>query len=125
MVVTKVAFDMEAESPKLTFKPVGFLDDAAFAEVQEVIQSDVVTNILGASPAPLAIEAPADPEVEEALKGAPPKVAKTKVVTEAEVEQAVAAAEPEAPKAKPKATPKPPVVDSDVELDLDGINFDD
>jgi hypothetical protein len=125
MVVTKVSFDMEAESPKLTFKPVGFLDDAAFAEVQEAIQSDLVANILGASPAPLAIEAPADPEVEEALKGAPPKVAKTKVVTEVEVEQAVAAAEPEAPKAKPKATPKPPVVDSDVDLDLDGINFDD
>jgi hypothetical protein len=124
MVVTKVAFDMEAESPKLTFKPVGFLDDTAFADVQEIVKSDIVTNILGASPAALPVET-TDPEVDDALKGAPPKAAKTKVVTEAEVADAVAAAEPEAPKAKPKAAPKPPVVDSDVDLDLDGINFDD
>jgi hypothetical protein len=123
MVVTKVAFDMEAESPKLTFKPVGFLDDAAFAEVQETIQSDLVANILGASPVPLALEAPAD---EPEIKGTPPKAAvKTKTVTEDEVTEAVAAAEAK-PVAKPKPAAKPaPVVDSDVELDLDGISFDD
>jgi hypothetical protein len=125
MVVTKVAFDMEAESPKLTFKPVGFLDDAAFAEVQETIQSDVVQNILGASPVALPSESAAEAEVDEALKGPAPKaVSKAKTVTEDEVTEAVAAAEK--PAAKPKAAAKPaPVVEDDVELDLDGISFDD
>lgn len=130
MVVTKVSFDQEAESPKLTFKPVGFLDDAAFAEVQEMISSDVVQNILGASPVALPAEAPADPEVEEALKGTPPKaaakpaVAKTKTVTDEEVAEAVQAAEK--PKAAAKPAPKAAaVVEDDVDLDLDGISFDD
>lgn len=134
MVVTKIGFDQEAESPKLTFKPVGFLDDAAFAEVQEMVQSDVVQNILGASPMALPVEPAADPEVEEALKGTPPKaaaapakpaVSKAKTVTEEEVTEAVAAAEKPAPaKAKPAAKPAA-VVEDDVELDLDGISFDD
>ena len=130
MVVTKVSFDQEAESPKLTFKPVGFLDDTAFAEVQEMIGSDVVQNILGASPMALPVEPAADPEVEQALAGTPPKaskpvVSKAKTVTEEEVTEAVAAAEP-APKAAPKPKAKPaPVVEEDVELDLDGISFDD
>ena len=121
MVVTKVAFDMEAESPKLTFKPVGFLDDASFAEVQEIVKSDVVTNILGASPAALPAEVAQDYDVPPA----PPKpVAKTKTVTEDEITEAIAAAETK-PAAKAKAAPKPVAVDSDVELDLEGIDFDD
>lgn len=131
MVVTKVAFDMEAESPKLTFKPVGFLDDAAFAEVQEVVSSDVVQNILGASPVALPAESAADAEAEEALSGTPPKaaakpaVSKAKTVTDEEVTAAVEAAEKPAPKAAKPAAKPAPVVDEDVDLDLDGINFDD
>ena len=127
MVVTKVAFDMDAESPKLTFKPVGFLDDAAFGEVQEIVGSDLVSNILGASPVPAAIETATD----DALSGTPPKaaaekpakpaVSKSKTVTEDEVETAVAAAEKPA-KAAPKAAP---AAEDDIDLDLDGISFDD
>ena len=37
MVVTKVSFDIEAESPKLVFKLVGVLDDAGWAEVQDIV----------------------------------------------------------------------------------------
>jgi hypothetical protein len=128
MVVTKVAFDMEAESPKLTFKPVGFLDDDSFTEVRETAESDIVANILGAVNVAAALPAPAeDPEVEEALKGTPPKA---KTVTKAEVKQAVEAVEIEEPveAPKPKAAKKTAPVsafDADVELDLDGINFDD
>ena len=124
MVVTKISFDQEAESPKLTFKPVGLLDDAAFAEVREMTQSDLVANILGASPAALPIETAAPEEAEVVEKPAAKPAAKTKTVTEDEVTEAVAAAEK--PAAKPKAAPKPaPVVADDVELDLDGISFDD
>ena len=135
MVVTKVAFDMEAESPKLTFKPVGFLDDAAFGEVQEIIATDTVQNILGASVVPSAAEAaPADPEVEAALSGTPPKaakaveadkpaVSKSKTVDDTEVAAAIAAAEK--PKAVAKPAAKPAVTTVDDDIDLDGISFDD
>jgi outer membrane biosynthesis protein TonB len=141
MVVTTIAFDSEAESPKLTFKPIGFLDDAAFAEVQEVVAGDTVTNILGASvvaslesaeaPRTAADDADEDgviPEpVKPAAKATPKAAPKSKVVTDEEVEDAVEAAAP-APKAKaaPKVAPKPaPVAEDDGDLELDGIEFDD
>lgn len=123
-VVTKVAFDMDAESPKLTFKPVGLLDDASFAEAQELISSDVVQNILGASALPVAGEAaPAKAEQEDEAPApvAAKPVSKAKTVSDEEVETAVAAAEK--PKAAPKAAPKPVAMDDDI--DLDGISFDD
>jgi hypothetical protein len=106
MVVTKVGFDLQAESPKLTFSPVGLLDDEGFAEVQEIIASDVVANILGASP--VALEAPA-------------------VEAEPEAPAPVEAKAEEKPAAKPKAAPKPKPapVEDDLDLDLEGINFDD
>jgi hypothetical protein len=118
MVVTKVGFDLQAESPKLTFSAVGLLDDDGFAEVQEIAASDVVSNILGSSvAAAIAAEAPAEPEEE-----APAPKAKAKPVVEEPAEE-------EAPKpaAKPKAAakPAPKPVDDDMDLDLDGISFDD
>lgn len=122
MVVTKVGFDLQAESPKLTFSAVGLLDDDGFAEVQEIAASDVVSNILGSSvAAAIAAEAPAEPE-EEAP--APAAKAKAKPAVEAPAEE-----EAPAPVAKPKAAakpaPKPAVVEDDMDLDLDGISFDD
>lgn len=109
MVVTKVGFDLQAESPKLTFAPVGLLDDAGWAEVQEMRNADIVSNILGANP--VAVEAPAaEPEVEEAPAEKPQPAPK-------------AAAKPKAEPAK--AAPKAAVVESDIEMDLEGISFDD
>lgn len=125
MVVTKVGFDLQAESPKLTFSAVGLLDDEGFAEVQEIASSDVVANILGSSVvAAIAADAPA---VEEAEEEAPAPVVKPKAKPVVEE----AAEEEEAPKpvAKPKAAakpaPKPAPVEDDMDLDLDGISFDD
>ena len=120
MVVTKVGFDLQAESPKLTFSAIGLLDDEGFAEVQEIAASDVVSNILGSSvAAAIAAEAPAATEEEEA----PAPVAKPKAKPVVEEEEAPA------PVAKPKAAskpaPKPAPVDDDMDLDLDGISFDD
>ena len=114
MVVTKIGFDLQAESPKLTFSAVGLLDDDGFSEVQAIAASDVVSNILGASiAAAITSEAPAEEE-------APKPVAKPKAKPVVEE-----AAEEEAPKpaAKPKAKPAP--VEEDMDLDLDGISFDD
>jgi hypothetical protein len=120
MVVTKVSFDIEAESPKLTFKPIGFLDDAGFAEVQEMVGSDMVSNILGANP--VALEAPA----EEAP--AKPKAKPAPAPAAEEEEEAEEAPAPKAEAAKPKAPAKAksaPVMEDEVDFDLDGINFDD
>jgi hypothetical protein len=135
MVVTKIGFDMEAESPKLTFRAVGLLDDEGFAEVQETAASDIVQNILGASAMTLVEPAvvATDDEAEEPAPAVRPRapVAKTKTVTDEEIEEAVQAAEAPVAKPAPKAVPKPaakpaPVtVSDDLDVDLDGINFDD
>ena len=123
MVFTKIGFDLQAESPKLTFTAVGSLDDDGYAQVQEIAASDVVSNILGSSiAAAVAAEAPAAAEEEEAP--APVAKPKAKPVVEAPAEE-----EAPAPVAKPKAAakpaPKPAVVEDDMDLDLDGISFDD
>jgi hypothetical protein len=107
MVVTKVGFDLQAESPKLTFSAVGLLDDEGFAEVQEIAKSDIVATILGANP--VAAEF-----VAEAIE-APPVV---------ETKAAAPEPKPEV-KAKPAAKAKPAPVEEELELDLDGISFDD
>jgi hypothetical protein len=110
MVVTRVGFDMEAPTPKLTFRPTGLLDDATFAKVQEAIASDTVRSILGGAVAAEVFEA----EEAELPTYAPP-------VAEPVAEK------PAAP--KPKAVAKPaPVVETEVDipdLNLDDLNFDD
>lgn len=117
MVVTKVGFDLQAESPKLTFSAIGLLDDEGFAEVQAVAASDMVSSILGSSMV-AAVAAPKEPAEEEAPK--PVAKAKAKpVVEEAEDEEAPK------PVAKAKAKPAPKAPDDDMDLDLEGINFDD
>jgi hypothetical protein len=123
MVVTKVGFDMEAPTPKLTFKPVGFLDDNGFAQVQETLKSDVVKNILGgASLAQVEAAVAAAPAVEAPKQEAPvtPPVPPSKEVTDTEVKAAVSAAE--APAAQPKAAVKEEL---SVNLDLSDLSFDD
>lgn len=118
MVVTKVAFDQEAESPKLTFKPVGFLDETAFGEVREMIESDIVLDILGSSMQAVVGPAVVVPDDD----AAPAPVAKPKAAPAAEEDEAPA------PVAKPKAAAKPkpaPVLVADDDIDLDGISFDD
>jgi len=123
MVVTKVGFDLQAESPKLTFSAIGLLDDDGFAEVQEIAASDVVSNILGSSiMAAVAAEAAApaeEPEEEPAPKPAAKPKAAPKPVVEEDEEEAPAPK----PAAKPKAKPAP--VADVMDLDLDDINFDD
>jgi hypothetical protein len=124
MVVTKVGFDVEAESPKLTFSAIGLLDDEGFAEVQEIAASDVVSNILGSSvAAAIAAEAPAASEEEEAP--APVAKPKAKPVVEEAAEEEEAPKPVAKPKAAAKPAPKPAPVDDDMDLDLDGISFDD
>ena len=114
MVVTKVSFDITAESPKLSFKPVGLLDDAGWQEVQSISTSDIVNSILGANPVAVEslIEEPAKPKAKPAV-----------VIEEPQAEEApVVKAEVAKPKAKAKAAP---IVEDEVDFDLEGISFDD
>lgn len=139
MVVTKVAFDPDSLG-KILFKPVGFLDDASYVEVQEVMESDIVRDITGGS-LTQAIESVAEADIKETAQEAEVQevvkqvVSKAKQVTDDEVETAIKAAEKAEPKPAAKAKPvvedkpvkaKPaPAVSEDLEMDLDGIDFDD
>ena len=113
--VTKISFDLASATPKLLFKPVGLLDDATFAAVQEVANSDIVRNITGngfsSEPAPELASPKA--KVEEPEEEAPKPVAKPKPKAELSDEPP-----------KPAAKAKP--VDLDVgDLNLDDLSFDD
>jgi len=123
MVVTKIGFDMEAPTPKLTFKPVGLIDEETFNQVQEVVNGETVAQILGAvfTAAEAAAEAPTEVEqaVQTAKASAKAAVSKSKTVTDEEVEQAVTG-----------AVNKPTIAAKSAEieisgLDLDDLNFDD
>ena len=123
MVVTKVGFDMEAPTPKLTFKPVGLIDEATFTQAQEIVAGDTVAQILGAAftQAEAVAETPsvAEQAVETAKSTSKAAISKAKTVTDEEVAQAVEAAEKK---------PAPAAKAAEIEiagLDLDDLNFDD
>lgn len=148
-VVTKVGFDYTVAHPALTFKPVGFIDEAMAVEVKEVLDTDVVQNIIGGVPTaaevdngevdtPKAAAKPA-PVEEEAPAPAPKKSAKlAAVVEEAEAEEEASAPAPkkatkvveeEAPAPAPKKAAKVVEVDDDITAGLDDmladLGFDD
>jgi outer membrane biosynthesis protein TonB len=104
-VVTKIAFEAEAATPKLTFKAMGYLPEAAYNEVKSVVETEVVASILGTGV--VAVD-----ETVAALDKPAPVVEKPKAVAK--------------PKAEPKPEPKPVVVtEPEVDLNLDDLNFDD
>lgn len=91
-LVTRMKFDTKAESPKLFFSPVRWLDDSEYAEAREIGETDeakraVTMTVFGADssavvpPAPLeiegkrpAVEEPAAEAVaEKPRRGRPPK----------------------------------------------------
>jgi len=113
MVVTKIGFDMESPTPKLTFKPTGLLSDTAYAQVQEVVASETVQAILGSEgiAAAQADDVPDLPVVE--LPTPAPVVEKPAV---------------KAKSAHKVPTPAPAVAEPEVavtDLNLDDLNFDD
>lgn len=113
-VLTKISFDMDAESPKLTFRPVGILDDKTYGQVTEMMDTDLVRDITGGNLSTVH-EALAEADVKETA------------AAEAEAVEVIEKAKPKAeakPAAKPKVEKKPePVVTDD--LDIDDIDFDD
>lgn len=137
-VVTKIGFDYTVAHPALTFKPVGFVDEATYLAATAAGQSDLVKRIIGvkdvssepeavepAAPAPTPAPAPA-----AAKPKAPPKPAPAPAA-------AAAPAEDDLPVAPRKTTvavetapvAAPPVVDVGITADLDAalgdLDFDD
>lgn len=51
-VITKLRFEREEATPKLMFMPVGFLDEKQFVESEEQANSELVKQIIGATPMP-------------------------------------------------------------------------
>ena len=96
-VVLRVGFDPEAASPKLTFKPIGFVSDATYAKVTELYDSDMVKDICGINPPVEALAAPAP-----AAEGVDMTDLDAALATKAAVAKAAA---PAKPKAKPVAPP--------------------
>jgi hypothetical protein len=129
MVVTKIAFDQDAESPKLTFKPMGFLSAEEYNVVKEVMESQTTEDIVGIQGL-IGRDAPETPA--NAGTPAAPSVPAAPAKAEAPAEPP-AAPKPRAaakPKAEPKPEPKPAPAaaasdDEDPDLDIDGIDFDD
>jgi hypothetical protein len=117
-VVTKISF--EAESSKLAFKALGFLDDKTARGVKEMAETDLVRDIVGGSMV----------GVHEDLAVADQKAILKEIEEDEEIPKPVKkiVAEPvdedEAPKKKPVVAKKKPPVEEE-EFDLDGINFDD
>jgi len=114
-VLTKISFDMEAESPKLAFKPIGLLDDATYQAVKEMAITDTVSDIIGGNLG-VVHESLAEADVKETQAAA--------VATEEVIEKAKPKSEAK-PAAKPKVEKKaePEIVVDD--LDIADIDFDD
>jgi hypothetical protein len=112
-VLTKISFDMEAESPKLAFRPVGILDDKTYAQVTEMMETDLIRDITGGNLG-VVHESLAEADVKET---APAEVEEVAEKPKAKVETKVAA--------KPKVEKKvePEIVTDD--LDIADIDFDD
>ena len=109
-IVMKIAFDREAPSPKLTFRPVGVLPDAVYEMAKEQYNSEVVVEIVGVTsegdPVPKA--APAD-EITDALDALDAALAAREATRKAATKEA--APEAAAPK-KPAAKPAPSIEDA-------------
>lgn len=112
-VKTVVTFDTDASFPKLIFKFGGFLDEDAYAAVEQLFGSDKVMEITGEKE--LAPPAPA-PEAKPKAAGKPPVKPQPQPEEEAPAPTrgfgakpapAAAEEEEEAPAPKPKAAAKP------------------
>lgn len=130
-VVTKIGFDYTVAHPKLTFKPVGFVNAAQYAAAGDVAKSDVVQAILGHD----ATGAPALPKPAVSDDDDKPIDPKADVKVAAEEKQAPAKpakpapakpAKPEAPKPTPAPEPKvETTIDAGLSAALDDLDFDD
>lgn len=96
-VLTKVGFDHTVAHQKLTFKPLAYLSDEQYKQVEDVLSSDVIKHITG-----LDMPSIASSEL-DALPGTPPASAR------APVQQSTAQAAQPQPVAQTAPTQSAPV----------------
>jgi len=108
-VITKISFDIEAPTPKLMFKPVGFVSAEQYAEIKEISNSDLVKSIIGSGFIEAEVKAVPKPE-------APKKVEAKKVEAKKPNGEAVPQQQP---------AKKVDIGEMKVELNLDNLSFDD
>ena len=137
-VVTRIGFDYTVAHPQLTFKPVGFLDEDTFLEVQAQKETDVVNRITGfittpRLPAPEGDaepfeSAPAKAAAKETAAAAPAKPAAKKPAAKPASMVAALDADEAPPKAAKPAAKVVEVADDAISEDLDaalaGLDFD-
>lgn len=141
-VTFKIGFDKEAPSPKLTFKPVGVLDDASYNKACELFDGEIIRAIVGADddvavaaalPAPAA--EPDELDAALAARNATRKAAAAPAATADDVADTAppkpvtkpAAKAPAKPVAKPAAKPAAADEGDTMLTELDGLlgNLDD
>lgn len=99
-VITKLGFDHTQATPKLTFKAVSYVTAEQYAQVQEQLEGDVVSEIIGLSSS-------GSDEAFETPAGTPPAAAVESAPAPAPAKPAAKAAPKPAAKAAPKAAPAP------------------
>ena len=132
-MVIKIGFDYQAPGVKLTFKPVGFLNDEAFQQIRALSDDDTVKAIVGVVETHAPVAAPAAAPAAPAAKPAPAPAAKPAAKAKPAPAPAPVQEEPDvfgeiggkpapapAPAAKPAAKAKPapapaPAAESEVE----------
>lgn len=105
-VVVKIGFDREAPSPKLTFKPVGLMDDVGYAGVKALYEDETVRAIVGLDDVAQegAVETKAEVKVDaDELDAA----LAAREVTRKAAAETKPKAEEDAPKPRSRAVPQP------------------
>lgn len=132
-VVTQISFDPNVPTPRLVFKPVGFVDEASYRSAMEESASDTVHAIIGEAPIDTEAEQAMAAELEDARHEMPAEKSPT-IVTRAEAEYAIHRAkeaqaapavkvthdevkEALAPVAEPKPAPAPKAATGDDLID--------
>lgn len=106
-VATRISFDTSAAYPSLLFKPIGFVDDEAAAQIVEMADSLVVKQILGLEP--VAAPEPAEEAPKSKAKAQPaPAIEDDDEDDEGDEEPVAEAPKPTKKKAAKKAAAKKP-----------------
>ena len=124
-VVAKLRFELDEATPKLIFKPVGFLTDSQYQQAQAMAESEVVGQIIGTVPFAAHADddqfetkkaAPTSKKEVEVPKPAPKPVAKKVAPVVQEPVEEVEEEAPAKPEVKKSAAKAPSMVD-----DLDAL----
>ena len=130
-VIAKIGFDYTVAHPALTFKPVGFVDEATMSEVKEMLDSDLVQRITGLMEDEIShgeadefetAKVESKPEAKPAAKKTEPKKA---IVEADDPPPKVKVKVEETPKAESKVEAKVAEIEGDIDEALDDLDFDD